>query len=320
VGFAAGNTGNNLLYLLLGALLGAMAVSGWLSEQSLRKLEIRRTLPAGVPVGREFRMRYRVRKGKGRLTSFAVELSEPGLPGTAFIPRVGPGESAVATARQRFVRRGVYPLREITLSTDFPFGLFRKEREVPLPGEVVVWPRTDRAVPDAIAGGGDERPLAAGSRMARGAVRGEYRSLREYHPEDDARDIHWRTTARRGQPVVREYDRDAGKALWIVLDTSQPEGEAAEDAVEIAASLCARASLERTPFALAAGDAVVEGGTGQPHLERALDALARVDFGGSAGVSPAVPRDQAVLVTSGAGNGDFASILRPTLVGGRVTS
>lgn len=312
VGFAAGNTGNNLLYLLLGALLGAMAVSGWLSEQTLQRLEIHRTLPSGVPVDREFRMRYQVRNTKGRLASYAVELSEPGLPGTAFVPRATPGETVQAVARQSFVKRGVYPLRELTLSTEFPFGLFRKEREVPLPGEVVVWPRTDRTVPDTLFGGGDQVLATASARAAQSAIRGDYRSLREYRPEDDARDIHWRTSARRGSPVVREYEQDGGEAVWIVLDTSQPEGDPAEDSVEVAASLCARATLQRRSFALAAGDRVVEPGMGEAHLERALDALARVDFGEPGVSSAPVPAKRAVLITAGSGGGEYASVLVAT--------
>ena len=49
VGFAAVNTGNNLLYLLLGAVLGFIALSGWLSEQALRGLEVRRVVPEASP-------------------------------------------------------------------------------------------------------------------------------------------------------------------------------------------------------------------------------------------------------------------------------
>ena len=103
VGFAAINTGNNLLYLLLGAMLGAMAVSGWLSEQTLRGLAITRSAPTGIPVEQDVRIRYRVTNRKGRLASFAVELQEPGLPGPAFIPRVRPGERAEGQATERFL-------------------------------------------------------------------------------------------------------------------------------------------------------------------------------------------------------------------------
>ena len=50
IGFAAVNTGNNLLYLLLGAMRGCIALAGWLSERVLRRLGIRGRPPRGVPV------------------------------------------------------------------------------------------------------------------------------------------------------------------------------------------------------------------------------------------------------------------------------
>ena len=53
VGFAAMNTGNNLLYLLLGSMLGFIAVSGWLSEQAIRGLRVERRAPRAVTVGQE---------------------------------------------------------------------------------------------------------------------------------------------------------------------------------------------------------------------------------------------------------------------------
>lgn len=309
MGFAAVNTGNNLLYLLLGAMLGAMAVSGWLSEQTLRRLHIVRSLPAGVPVEREFRLRYRVTNRKRWLPSFAVELKEPELPGLAFLPRVGAGETREAHATDRFVRRGVYPLEELTLATEFPFGLFRKERDVRLPGELVVWPRTDRNVPEGLWAAGDDPTWVASSRHAAAGPRGEFRSLREYRLGDDARDIHWRTSARLRQPVVREYERDSGEATWIVLDTGHPPGEAAESAVEIAASLCARAARGGRTFALSAGPYQVTPGSGEIQLERALDALARVEFGSGARPDPPGSVERSVLVTPGRRKGRFVRVV-----------
>ncbi len=52
IGFAAVNTGSNLAHLLFGAMLGFIALSGWLSERVLRQLEIRRRTPRGVTVGK----------------------------------------------------------------------------------------------------------------------------------------------------------------------------------------------------------------------------------------------------------------------------
>lgn len=311
MGLAAINTGNNLLYLLLGAMLGAMAVSGWLSEQTLRSLRISRRLPTGVPVDREFRIRYEVTNRKRWLASFAVELSEGGLPGLALVPRVGPGETKPAHATNAFVQRGVYPLEALTLSTDFPFGLFRKQRDVSLPGEIIVWPRTDRVVSEQLLGPGHDPSITTPSPHAAAGPRGEFRSLREYRSGDDARDIHWRTSARLRRPVVREYERDAGDATWILLDASADPGPQAEIAVEIAASLCARAAHRRRPFALSAGPYLIEPGTGEAHLERALSALARVDFEkSSTDVEPPAPRERTILVTAGVPRAGYAQVIQ----------
>jgi uncharacterized protein (DUF58 family) len=297
VGFAAINTGNNLLYLLLGAMLGLVALSGWLSEQTLRGLEVRRRTPSGVPVGQEAVVRYTVRNRKRWMPSLAVEIGEADLDARAFLVRVGPGESVEARTASRFVRRGVYPLDRVTLATGFPFGLFRKARDVRMPGELVVWPRTDRraTLPGASSG---RRPaaLAAASRRGTPGPRGEYRGLREYRPGDDPRDIHWKTSARLPSPAIRQYDRDAAADLWICMDL-RARGEEAEAVVETAASLAARLLSQGRRVGLSAGSHRVDPGAGPGHLDPVLDRLARVDLSPDA-PPPRPPADAvgAVLV------------------------
>jgi uncharacterized protein (DUF58 family) len=278
IGFAAMNTGNNLLYLLLGSMLGFIAVSSWLSEQAIRNLAVERGLPRAVTVGHELRIVYTVSNRKAKLPSLAVEVFEAGLPGRAFLAHAPAGGTVRARSVNSFVRRGMYPLGTVTLSTSFPFGMFRKERDLTLPGEVVVWPRTDRPVRTMPATGGSK---PAEGRSARGVAghRGEYRSLRAYRPGDDPRDIHWTSSARLRDPVVREYERDGAESRWIYLDTCHEPGDAAEVAVEVAAALAAQAVAESRPFGLVAGGVRVDPGDGPGQLERVLDVLARVDFG-----------------------------------------
>ena len=243
VGFAAMNTGNNLLYLLLGSMLGFIAVSGWLSEQAIRALHIERRSP-----------------------------------------------------------------RTVTLSTGFPFGMFRKERDVEIPGEVVVWPRTDRPVRDPNPGAGRIPRTGVSARGAAG-TRGEYRSLRTYRIGDDSRDIHWRSSARLREPVIRQYERDGAETRWICLDLRTEPGESAEVAVEVAASLAETAMAQQRPFALVAGQDVLEPGDGAGQLERALDLLARVDFSEDAPApAPPVATEQCVLVCVAA-RGGFGDVI-----------
>jgi uncharacterized protein (DUF58 family) len=301
LGFAAIGTGNNLLYLVLGAMLGFITLSGWLSEQMIRRVEVRRRPPRAITAGHPARIAYEVRNAKRRLPSLAVEVGESALPGRAWVASVEPGETAVARAEVTFTTRGVFPLDIVTLATSFPFGLFRKERDVEIPGEAVGWPRHDLPLREPRPAG--ERVRRAGESYAGAAgARGEYRGLRPYRAGDDPRDVHWRTTARVGDPVIREYERDRSRALWICLDVRAEPGDLAEQAVEIAASLAGAASRRGEPFALATADARVSPGTGAAQLERVLDALARARVRADAPrLQPPVPPRECVLVTAHGG-------------------
>ena len=86
VGLGALNTGNNLLYLVLGFLLSLIVVSSVLSERCLRHLRVRRLLPDAACAGEPFALRYQLRRTSGR--SFALQLSEenPGITGSVWVP------------------------------------------------------------------------------------------------------------------------------------------------------------------------------------------------------------------------------------------
>lgn len=297
MGVAAIATGNNLLFLLLGAMLGFIVLSGWLSEQMIRRVGVRRRPPRGAVAGEPARIGYELHNAKRRIPSFAVEVGEEGMPGRAWLATLAPGETGTARAEALWERRGVYPLGPLTLGTSFPFGLFRKERDLEIAGEAVVWPRHDRVLREPRPSG--QRTRRAGESLSgTSGARGEYRSLRPFRAGDDPRDVHWRTTARMGEPVVREFERDRAQALWLCLDLRAPDGELAEAAVETAASLAAAALRRGEPVGLATADGRVAPGAGAAQLERVLDALARVRFRPDAPrPQPPVPPAECVLVT-----------------------
>jgi uncharacterized protein (DUF58 family) len=314
LGLATLNTGNNLLYLLLGALLGTIVLSGWLSEESVRPLRVVRQLPRSAIAGQPAWIRYRVRHAERRAAACAVTIREAGQAGAAFLPLLRPGELATVTAEYVFDRRGVYLLERITLATRFPFGLFLKERDVRQPAELVVWPRTDRTVrPVRHAGGRAPRgePVKA---LQAGMERGSFRGLRPYRSGDDPRDVHWRSTARAGEPIIREYDRVGEGDLWLCLDGRGTNGGSREEAaVEIAAALARAAAAAGARFGFLAGELRIEPATGQRQLERVLDGLAVVSFGPDAAPPAAPPSSaSAVLITAGGGRAaGFTDVYSP---------
>lgn len=306
------NTGNNLLFLLLGAMLGTIALSGWLSERSIRELHVRRIVPRGSPAGEPVLLAYEITNRRRFLPTFALDLREERFATEGFAMRVAPGETTTARTRHPFPRRGVYRLEQLTLSTAFPFGLFRKERDLELPDEVVVWPRTDRRVSEPRALG---RPTSGSGVRARTRPggRGEFAALRSYRPGDSPRDVHWRSTARTGELVVREYERDGSESGWICLDAGTEPGERAETIVEIAASLAARWAGEGRRFGFATSEGRVEPGSGPAHLERILDVLARVECRPEAPLPrPPVALEGCVLVSAtGRSSSEYGDLLFP---------
>jgi uncharacterized protein (DUF58 family) len=298
LGLATLNTGNNLLYLLLGGLLGAIVLSGWLSERAIRSISVSRIPPRVARAGTPVRFAYLVRNRARWLSSFSLRVREAGQAAAAFVA-IAPARGAAETAVDlMFARRGVHELNEVRLSTTYPFGFFEKERDLALPATIVVWPRTDRPVRHPRTGSSSGVGAASAGNPAPAAERGQFRSLRPYRPGDDVRDVHWRTSARLSVPVVREFERDRWRAHWIVLDTRGAPDAAAEAAIETAAALAAAAIRRGEAVGLAAGASRVEPAGGERQLEAVLDALARVDFGAGRTTNLPAPIGECVLVTA----------------------
>ncbi len=110
VGFAAINTGNNLLYLLLGMLLSLIVVSGVMSELSLRHLTVVRRLPPRAQVGRAHLVEIEVYNHKQRIPSYAIEIEDlrAGQPADkrCFFLKISPRSAQVAAYRRTPARRG----------------------------------------------------------------------------------------------------------------------------------------------------------------------------------------------------------------------
>lgn len=290
IGLAAINTGNNLLYLLLGWLLSVIIASGVLSEMTLRSLYIQRRPPARIHAEQPLLMEISVENRKAKLASYSIEVEDM-IAGTplnkkCYFLKVPPGRVQRTSYRHAFPRRGRYAFSGFRVSTKFPFTLFRKSRDVTVPEDVLVLPVVyPLSVPPPRA---QQAPGTDAQRIGR---RGEFFGLREYREGDDQRSIHWRSTARTGRALVREYEEESQKRVSILLDNALPappgkrkrgESEAgeskAEDALERAisraASLAAAYIRQHYAVQLVARGCHVPSSTGPAQLTRILEALA----------------------------------------------
>jgi uncharacterized protein (DUF58 family) len=224
VGFAAINTGNNLLYLLLGMLLALIIVSGLMSEMSLRDLSVVRRLPTRAQVGRPHLVEIEVFNHKGKVPSYAIEVEDLRAAQPAdkrcFFLKISPKSAQVAAYRRTPSRRGRDHHVGFRIATRFPFGLFEKSREVPAEGELIIYPAVDPVqLPPAVAG------RTSGGEGAHGRGYGEdYLGLKLMRDGEDPRDIHWRKSAAVGQRVMRERAREARPDVTLTLDVTRPQG------------------------------------------------------------------------------------------------
>ena len=285
IGLAATNTGNNLLYLILAMMLSLMAVSGLLSEQTLRRIRLHRELPGRLFAGTPGTFGVRVVNGKRHLPSYALFLGEPEPSGRSaaarFFLTIPPRGCEHWRYDLTFARRGRHRLPGLRLSTRFPFGLFVKISRPLHDDSVLVYPAVrplaPQEIPPALEAGWRER-------YRRGGGIGLY-NLRPYRAGDDPRQVHWKTSARVGELILKEAQEEDRPRIRLTVE--DPPSATPVDAVEAdlsyVASLAAHAIRQGSLVELVVGDGGTGFGTGESHLDRMLARLALYTV-------PALPR------------------------------
>ncbi len=285
IGIAAINTGNNLLYVVVAALLSAILVSGVASALMLRGLALDVHLPEHVFAARPMLARLRLRNTSSWLPSFSVrvvpakrknknrdkdrwrweastfgwppnrapeqqwfrlpdrrlrrvrdEAEKPILQESVYFPFLAPLQLLRADLEISFPARGRYSEKNFGLATRFPFAFLMKTRRINLAREAIVYPAVEST--DQFL---EVLPMVTGEfeTFVRGRGNDLY-LIREYMPDDSARHVDWKATARTGALKVREFSREDERKLRIVFDNPAPgvlQPALYERAVRLAASL-----------------------------------------------------------------------------------
>lgn len=275
IGLGALNTGNNLLYLVLGFLLGIIVLSGVLSERVIAAIRVKRLLPEGAWATEPFPLRYEVSAVKGR--AFAVKISESALTGWAWVPTVEHGTPVVARADMVAPRRGPLELEDIRVSTAFPFGLFEKTRTLRHAQTLLVWPRRGFTCEPPQADFGLQTGEHGNQKHRDGA--GDVQGLRELGDREDARGVHWKKSAAVGHLLKVEREREDRQQYTLRIESDAP-GEALERACEETAALTHQLLGAGNDVGLIAGGRKLRAASGPGHEKRILSALALLGFGG----------------------------------------
>jgi uncharacterized protein (DUF58 family) len=308
--FAAINTGNNLLFIILAVLLSAIAVSGVVSRNSLKQISLSLQMPENVFVGDNVSIKVSMKNLKRFFPSFSIQAEDPELRRehsspplfrklfafrlrsssekknadravfrrAAYFPILRPGETRSELIVQSFPRRGLYSLQGFWISTRFPFGFFRRGKHIRAKGEVLVYPSVQ-----AISSLFHLLPFLQGRLESRHVGLGENLFLiRKYQDGESARIIDWKAAAKTGELMAREFAQEEDSKFCLILDAqiNASAGPDADQCFEKAVSLTASIA---THF-LEAGAGIefltqydyVPHGIGIDHLRRILRSLAVV--------------------------------------------
>lgn len=299
VGFAAWNTGNNLLFLVLSLLCSTLFVGAMTARASLRDLVVSARFPDHIFAAEAAPVIVKLRNAKRLLPSFSVSVEARGpasgsktrsirgrkrnfdkrmLAYFTYIPHHVTAEQRV---EQTFDKRGHVLINGFELSTRFPFGFFRTRRRLRARNvDIVVYPK-----PLPISDELHLLPMYAGrlASLRRGAGHDLF-SLRDYQPQDDLRHIDWKATARARKLTVREFTSEDERRVTVVLevpalsDARQTDlPQRFEDGVVQAASLLKHFIDERAEVRLVVGSETGRYGTGLEHLYACLRRLALIN-------------------------------------------
>jgi len=217
---------------------------------------------------------FRVSKRKPRNPFRLAKFKE------ATVPPLTPRGEGEADAEIHPLRRGILHFTGVTIARPDPFGLFRSFIKVPAAQTVLILPRRYPLPPIALPGA--MRYQEGGVALAANVGSSEeFVALRDYRHGDPLRHIHWRSWAKTGKPIVKEFEDEFFVRHALVLDTfdEEPNSEVLEEAVSVAASFaCTILTQESLLDLLFVGNQsyCFTAGRGLAHADQMLEILASV--------------------------------------------
>jgi uncharacterized protein (DUF58 family) len=291
---AAGRTLGVLeLYVLAAGGIG-LAVVALATVVAHRRTElegVRRLVPSRVHAGADSRVELEI-SNEGRTRSPVVTLRDQvvGKGGAAAgtpprlarfqIAPLAPGESNRAAYRLGAERRGVFSVGPLEAVVADPFGLASATSQAAPATELTVYPRVDAVSPPPFTTGHD--PRAGGGHAAFLGSGEEFYGLRAYEVGDDLRRVHWPSTARADDLMIRQHELPWQGRATVLLDVRAGAHNDAsfEEAVSAAASLLTASWRRDSQVRLVTTDGLDSGfGSGSSHVQAAMEHLAVVERG-----------------------------------------
>ncbi|MBI1276736.1 MAG: DUF58 domain-containing protein [Anaerolineaceae bacterium] len=279
------------LYVVSALMLGVVAAGWLLSRGSLKglggKRQIGNTLDADLYEGEEVEIMLQIDKIKGAASSLVrieetCPLAAPDSPqrrAQLFIPALAEGEAVQFEYTVTLDRRGLYTFPSLNAESRAPFGFFRRNGQLNIPTRTLVYPEIRPLKRLELL----DRQLTAQVARPRAGVGYEVMGVRPYRPGDSPRHIHWRSVARTGTLISKEFADEAQPGLTLVLDlfkhpypTTKSKHTPFEWAVKAAASIGDYAQRRGYSLYVISDDEVIPAPQGAVGEMALLQYLARV--------------------------------------------
>jgi uncharacterized protein (DUF58 family) len=288
---AAVNTSNNLLYMVLSALLAVLLLSGMLSSRNFRGLEMDLFLPERAFAGDAVSVTLRIRNRRRILPATSLHVVAPG--GSLYFPVIQPGGILQRHSEIRFPRRGRHVFENLLTASCFPFGFFLKAREFDVNAECICYPeirpqdQLDVSIADLM---GSHRRLERGIGI-------DLHTIRDYVPSDSARHVHWKATAKTAALKTREFAAEDSRLIVLALDRHgyEQDADSFEDLVSRAASLAFHLIHRGVGVTFISDEWESSSEASETNLTAILNYLALVEMSGGASPPPLNSERGAVL-------------------------
>jgi len=270
LGFSAVNTGNNLLYLLVSALLGFMAISGLLGQQNLSRLNVDIVQPEEAYSGHPTLIRVRMLNRRRWLPGFLLRLDF--TKGRILFPVVEASGELSRPLTLTPERRGYQAFPPIWVSSHFPINFFVRARRLPEQPEFLVLPAQQNCPLDFAEG---DNVYGASRNLSRLGSTGELQSISDYNGQEPLKDIHWKLSARNNELKVKRLSSQGQQP--VMLDPETVPGNNLEERLGRSCYLINRLMRNQQPVGLRLGNREIAPALGKHHRLRLLRELALYD-------------------------------------------
>jgi uncharacterized protein (DUF58 family) len=259
----------NLLVVLGGLMLAPLLINWRLALANVRGVQVRRRPLRPMPAGQSFFVEFEITNPRRWLAAWLLAVEDRwafddvssisktprtlvswlarwlqwqlGPPTetmvTALAMQIPPGETARVNYELVIRRRGLYVSRALRWRSAFPLGLVEALAITRQETSLLALPRIGRLsgewthlIEGALAGDGERS-------LKQRANEGDYFAVRPWQSGDSTRWMHWRTTARAGRPMVRQFEREASPTIALVLDPYLPDEPSSGDRARCEAAI-----------------------------------------------------------------------------------